>query len=59
MEKLIQRLIEQHKLSRGQAEETIRTVTEYLKSSNPDLQSLIDHVMKTEDGEQSTEKPAD
>lgn len=43
MEKLIQELIEKHKLERTEAAEAIKLVTDYLKSKNPVLEKLIDH----------------
>jgi hypothetical protein len=55
MEKLVQQLIEKHKLEKSEAIEAIRMVAEYLKKENPAFQKLIDSVV--EDRLKTNEKP--
>ena len=42
MEKLVQQLIEKHKLKKSDAINAIRMVSDYLKRQNPVLEKLID-----------------
>ncbi|HEX6333142.1 MAG TPA: hypothetical protein VFZ78_02885 [Flavisolibacter sp.] len=46
MEKLIKKLMEKHQLQQDEAEGAVHLVVDYLKSQNPHLKQLIDHVMQ-------------